>query len=56
MSLERLAAPNAVQNYFFFLNYNLFITFFCDKWLKSLDNEQVIILLALLGQDVLAVE
>ena len=29
MSLERHAASNAVQNYCFFWNYNLFSNFFC---------------------------
>ena len=56
MSTGQHAVQIAVQNYCFFLNCNLFIAIFCDTGRKSLDNEQIIVLLTLLGQDVLVVE
>ena len=56
MSSGQHAALNAVQNYCFFLICNLFIGFFCVSVTKSLDNEQEIVLLTLLGQNVLVIE
>ena len=56
VSTGRQAAQIAVQNYCFFLNFKPFVAKNYNKNIKSLDNQQIIVLLTLLGQDVLAVE